>query len=405
MGPDGSLYVGDANNRIRRVLPNGVIATAVGGGATEPEKSSRAGQAQLHDPRGIALAVDGSLYVSEVPGWDAAKRDFTSGHRLYRLSAPLPGFTNEEIVIASNDGSELYKFSADGRHLETLDTLTQKPLYRFSHDKAGRLAKVEDLYGNVTTIERDESGIPTTIVAPYGQRTDPEPGRRRLPRQCRQSRRRNHALRLWTGGLLTSVTDARGNVSRFTYDELGRLIKDEGPDGALVALARSEGSRRLEVAITTALKPPTTNIAEKLPTGEEKLVNQCCCGAETQMLVALDGSARINHPDGSVSTRTEQPDPRWGMQAPLLRSSSRPLPGGARPLHSGAQGRLGRRHRPLEPPNFDRHVQRQRPDVYRRLGHGQENHYQQQPRRAAVRHDRGRQRPRGAGRDAWVASR
>ena len=328
LGPDGSLYVGDANNRIRRVLPDGVIATAVGGGALEPEKSSRAAQARLHDSRGIAIGVDGTLYVSEVPASNPTGRGLTPGHRLYRLTAPLPGFTNEEIVIASNDGSELYKFSADGRHVETLDTLTQKPLYGFGHDKAGRLAKVEDLYGNVTTIERDESGNPTAIVAPYGQRTTLGLDAAGYVASVANPADETMRFAYGPGGLLTSVTDARGHVSRFTYDELGRLIKDEGPEGGFIALARSEGSRRLEVAITTALKPATTNSAERLPTGEEKLVNQCCCGAETQMFVALDGSARINHPDGSVSTRTEQPDPRWGMQSPLLRSSSLTTPGG-----------------------------------------------------------------------------
>ena len=35
------------------------------------------------------------------------------------------------------------------------------------------------------------------------------------------------------GGLLASLTDARGNTKSYTYDAIGRLVKDADPVGGL----------------------------------------------------------------------------------------------------------------------------------------------------------------------------
>jgi RHS repeat-associated protein len=62
---DGSVYVSDAN-RIRRVTPDGIINTVVGTGFNgSAGDGGPATQAQLGGPYGLAFGPDGSLYIAE----------------------------------------------------------------------------------------------------------------------------------------------------------------------------------------------------------------------------------------------------------------------------------------------------------------------------------------------------
>ncbi len=64
---DGSLYIADTgNNRIRRVAPNGVISTIAGtNGAGFSGDEGPATAAYLYNPTGLALSHDGSLYIAD----------------------------------------------------------------------------------------------------------------------------------------------------------------------------------------------------------------------------------------------------------------------------------------------------------------------------------------------------
>jgi hypothetical protein len=66
---DGNLYIADSgNNRVRKVIPNGVITTIAGSGANGFDGDNRPPiQAQLDVPLGIAITADGTrLFVSDV---------------------------------------------------------------------------------------------------------------------------------------------------------------------------------------------------------------------------------------------------------------------------------------------------------------------------------------------------
>ena len=70
VGPDGSLYIADTNNRrVRRVAPDGTITTVAGNGgscfATDPcGDGGLAPQAPVF-PTDVALGPDGSLYIAD----------------------------------------------------------------------------------------------------------------------------------------------------------------------------------------------------------------------------------------------------------------------------------------------------------------------------------------------------
>lgn len=69
--PDGVLYVADtSNHRVRRVGPNGMIATIAGTGAAGYSGDGDvATQAQLNSPSGLAVGRDGTLYVADSGNW------------------------------------------------------------------------------------------------------------------------------------------------------------------------------------------------------------------------------------------------------------------------------------------------------------------------------------------------
>jgi len=70
VGPDGSVYVGqEANNfRIRRIGPDGIITTFAGGGSVTNVTPVITATAAAVIPRGMAMGLDGSLYLISQTG-------------------------------------------------------------------------------------------------------------------------------------------------------------------------------------------------------------------------------------------------------------------------------------------------------------------------------------------------
>jgi YD repeat-containing protein len=198
VGPDGSIYVADGGSRIRRVGPDDFITTVAGNGI--PGYGGDGGpptQAQLFSPYGVAVGPDGGIYIADA-----------TNNRIRRVASVLPGFSATDLIISSEDGSEIYIFNSNGRHLRTLDALTGAMRYRFAYDTAGRLINVTDGDGNILTVERDSAGNATAIVSPYGQRTN---------------------LILNANGYLASITNPAGEPHQFSYTADGLLTNMTDP--------------------------------------------------------------------------------------------------------------------------------------------------------------------------------
>ncbi len=67
VAPDGTIYVADTgNSRIRRIGTNGVISTVAGGGvAGFAGDGGQARSASLNAPQGVAVALDGGLLIAD----------------------------------------------------------------------------------------------------------------------------------------------------------------------------------------------------------------------------------------------------------------------------------------------------------------------------------------------------
>ncbi|MGQ0811306.1 MAG: NHL domain-containing protein, partial [Nitrospiraceae bacterium] len=308
---DGTLYIADAfNQRIRRVTPDGIITTIAGNGAFGFGGDGGPGPAAtLSEPRGIGIGLADDLYLAD-----------HQGHRIRRLAPQFPGLALGDVVIPAEDGTELYVFNNQGRHLRTVDALTGANRYVFAYNAAELLTSITDADNKMTTIQRNANGNPTAIVAPGGQQTTLTLEGNGYLQSITNPNNEKVELTYSAEGLLATLKDARGNLHRNTYDANGRLIKDQDPAGGFKALSRTEQSTGWTVALSTVLNRTTTYQVENLPIGDLRRKVTEPSGLLTTTLIKSNGSRTITAPDGTITTPTEGPDPRWGMQAPILKS-------------------------------------------------------------------------------------
>ena len=142
--------------RIRRVSPEGIITTVSGTGT--PGFSGDAGPAaaaQVNSPNGVAIGPDNSIYIAD-----------TSNQRVRKISLALPGLSESEMAIPSEDGGEVYIFDRDGRHLRTVDALTLGIRFQFNYDNSGLLVAIVDGDNNVTAIDVTGVVIPRPLSVP-----------------------------------------------------------------------------------------------------------------------------------------------------------------------------------------------------------------------------------------------
>ncbi len=379
LGPDGSLYICESS--IRRVGTDGRISTFAGGGdnsVSTDECGIPAAQARLFSPQAITLARDGSLYVMEgawirrigadglinifagqgptaaafvleVPIGDGGPPRrarfywpvglaFAPDGSLYvpdqgnlvirRIGPNLPGFGPSALGIASEDGSEVYFFDANGRHLRTVNALNGVTLLSFEYDSAGRFTAVEDADHNRTTIERLPDGTPTAIVAPFGQRTELEINSDRWLTRITDPARQSYAFNYSAGGLLTALTDPRTNQFAFTYDGAGRLIKDENQSCCFSELARVESTNAFTVTLTSPEGRQSSYRTEFPQTGGQRFVNTFPDGTRAELLMPVPSTRTVTNADLSAITEQDDGDPRFKMQSPFTKGVTNTTPGG-----------------------------------------------------------------------------
>jgi len=318
VAPDGSLYIADHNWNVIRLTVDGISVRAAGKSTfAYSGDGGPAIQAGLVNTVAVAVAPDGSFYIAD-----------KFNHRIRRVGSPLPGFSDGAFGVASEDGDEFYVFS-ELRHAQTINAFTGAVRYRFSYDTNGRLTAVTDGDGNVTTIQRDPSGNPTGIVAPFGQRTtlavDANSYLSRIVNPAGEAFQFSYTA----DGLLTSSVDPNGNISRYTYDMRGALVRADDAAGGFKTLTRTEISNgHALVALQTALGRTTTYTVERLSSGARKRTVTDPSGAHAEIVIGPDGSRRTTDRDGTVTSLVFGPDPRWGMQAPVVSSLTVTTPAG-----------------------------------------------------------------------------
>jgi RHS repeat-associated protein len=307
LDPDGSVYVtDDVCSGVAEITPDGMFRVLAGtGDAAYSGDGGPAAAAELDEPLGVEVAPDHSIYIAD-----------TYNNRIRRVAPPLPGFTSHAILILSEDGSQVYEFDAAGRHLSTRNTLTGVVELQFDYDEAGRIISITDAGGNTTTIERNLAE-PLAFVSPDGDYTTLQSNVASDLTQISNPAGESQRFSYGNGGLMTGKTDARGNVSSYGYDELGRLTSDGDPQGALLTLSVATAADGRVVTETTAMGRTTTHQLTFPDAGGRTLVDTQADATRFEMIIGPDGARTSTSPDGTITNLYKGPDPRFGMQAPL----------------------------------------------------------------------------------------
>jgi RHS repeat-associated protein len=378
VGPDGSIYFVDSgsSSAIYRVTPDGIIHLLGGGAGTPIQDGVVAAGHSINFSWGLSVANDGSVAFAERTGclnrvWTinggiahvlagassgncnvslsgtlarAAQLDFPydvkvtadgsvliadSSQAVIEKTGPTfpplaPGGTS--TIIPSDDGTLGYIFQ-NGRHVRTVSTITGTTLETLAYDPNGYLTSITDVNGRATTVERDTSENATAIVAPGGQRTTLSIGANGL-RSITDPANEAYQFDYNNVGLLSQLIDLRGGMHKFTYDDAGRLTKDEDPAGGFLTLTRSGSSTNIGVLIGTAEGRSSTVGWQQ---SSDILITRPTVGVDGLTSTALengDGSSTVTPPTGSIMTTGVVADARFGMSAPVPASASLKMPSG-----------------------------------------------------------------------------
>ncbi|HNQ78765.1 MAG TPA: hypothetical protein PKJ37_08470, partial [Acidobacteriota bacterium] len=279
---NSGVYLSD-DTYIRYVDSSGIITTVAGinaSGSTGDGGSPL--QAALMDSYDMVFDKENHLIIS-------------STDRVRKILSTMAGFSASEIFVPSEDGSVIFRFSPQGRHLQTLNALTGAPIWTFAYDGEGRLVSITDAYNSTATIERDGNGNPTAIVSPYGQRTTFTTNPDGFLSSISFPDNTSMSFTYSDGGLLETFTDARGQVHTFTYDENGRLINDADPAGGAKSLQMTEVTGGWSVTVTTAEGHSKTYTITDIASGGERRtsIDSGCTTCSTTSVILPNGTTTV----------------------------------------------------------------------------------------------------------------
>lgn len=329
VAPNGDLYLMEvapgAQGRVRKVGADGIIRrvagnpacpAAAGGSLPAFPEVEDANVACLNGAENtIDFGPDGDPYITEStrPGVRA-------------IGKPVPGVATGGGLIASEDGSEVYEFDGDGKHLTTRDADTGATTATFSYNTDGHLTSQQDADGNTVTVQRSSSGQPEAIIGPFGAQTDLTLNTEGLLDTVTDPAGQPSSFDYDTDGLLTGYTEPGDKQHTYTYDTDGYLIADENPDGETTTLSRSEQSDGHTVALTSNLGRSREHVVERLDGDIEHREVTDPADNTSQWDRTLAGERTLTQPDGTTVKAVQGGDPRFGTQSPFALNSTLTLP-------------------------------------------------------------------------------
>lgn len=322
---EGFIYITvDSANRLRAVSPQGIIYTVAGSGPTGAANGMYAGDggdptiARLNRPQGVAIAPNGRLLVSD-----------TFNLRVRAIRSVMPGGEYGASAIPSEDNREIYVFNEAGRHERTLNALSGATLFEFQYDSRGRIQSVVDADGNRLWIERNENEALITLTAPFGQNTWLVLNRNGYALGVINPLTEKYVFEYDPQGLMQQMMDPCLFESEYNYDALGLLQGETDASGGSITLERLATAQIQCVTQTSAEGVVDIHEILNLPSGGKKIINrQGCCGPFVEVVNQTDGSTQTQFANGIISRESLAPDPRFGLQAPLLKNLEVTTPGG-----------------------------------------------------------------------------
>jgi len=309
--PDGSLYIADTGNgRLRLVDRAGRISTTAGGGANEFVQSGVAGAIQLGLLRKIGMHENGSVVLS-----------IHSLTQLLQVSFNQFTFDPDADVytIPSANGSELFIFSRQGRHLETRFTLTYGLKYSFQYNASGYLTAIIDGDGNTTQIQRGTNNLAESIISPYGVVTSLEYNTNEdLSAVVTADSARWEMAYQSNTGLLVEFRDPRNNASEYNYSLSGDLASNINPAGGGWSVSKwlNRSRDEFQVIMTNSNGDTARHYVNTTATGREYR-RRSFPGSKTSEVLTPAFEKTVLTPERTSIYTIMGPDPRFGLLAPI----------------------------------------------------------------------------------------
>lgn len=395
-GQDGSLWLtGTADHQVVQIDPAGIIhlwGTADGCDAQADPSCGDGGpasQASFTDPWSITVDNSGTVHVLDEEGnglvvrafrpggtierelgstdWDTVGIDspagggalttpvfpyvfaalpsgelvfddfFAAQDGLFSINGALSTAFTGATQVPSADGSQYLDFDAAGRETAAHDALTGAVVLKLGYDDAGRLVKLTDVHGGVTTIQRAADGTPTAVVAPSGATTHLTVAADGTLTSVQQPTGETATMTYGSGGLLATFTDFGGGHHGFTYDGTGRLTSDKNANGKIQTLSCQQSggaactgdATSQTVTVTSPTGKATTYTVAQNDDGTVTRSQVEPSGATTTVTTSADGRQITTTSPKGTETEEFAPDPRFGLAAPYLSSDTLTRPDGS----------------------------------------------------------------------------
>jgi sugar lactone lactonase YvrE len=133
IGKDGTIYVADESNRAIRKIQGGVVSTLTGGPTLHGGVDGAPGIASFNAPRSLAVGPDGTLYVADT-GNGIRKIDPSGNVVTLHPERVTPNVTGVALLQLPNGSSELYV--ADRVGLSFVEAASGKLTFRYDQGHA-----------------------------------------------------------------------------------------------------------------------------------------------------------------------------------------------------------------------------------------------------------------------------
>jgi len=371
---DGTFYFTETyNNLIRYVGVDGTLTTVAGGGDELEFNGILAKDSKLSNPTSLDIDKEGNIYFvnryrkiyqiaqdgiirllagSSESGYNGsailsigAKFDFISdieidadknihvvdhfNNRVRKVTEVFPSYSEQnEIIIPSSSGDQLFYFNPDGHHLKTVDTISGVDLFTFTYTDKGQLNSISDVNNRITVIERDSIGVATAIISPDGQATTLNFDSNGYLSSIANPENNADNFTYTDDGLMLTYTNARGFTNNYSYDALGLFVQDVEPTGGGWQIERDNKDDGYFVKMTSAEGRTHQFEVKNLATGELQKRNITPDGIATEILFANEGIQKTIYANGNIMQTQNGTDPRFGMLVPSLKFSTLTTPSG-----------------------------------------------------------------------------
>ncbi len=316
---DGLVFFADSG-RIRQINRAGQLQTLLGGGTDSL------------NPRGTNIGRRVAIYTSYLAVLPDGSLLFDGGSGLLRWNLSSFRFDAEgaNFRFPSEDGREVYVFDSLGRHLQTLNALTGAAKRSFSYNGAGYLTAITDGDHNTTLIARDGGNTALSITSPYGQTTNLQPGTNSLLSRITAPSGQQWQMTYKPGftGLLESFTAPNNQASTITWDLTGRLLRDTNAEGGFKELSYTQWAAQMASTggVTSGMGRASTHFIHQYPGGARYKNTQRPNGTTIDSVMTSAYVESQDHSGILQTTRRYDPEPRFGLNAPIVAISDTKLP-------------------------------------------------------------------------------